>query len=60
MEDTASFDCPVCGTGQWLDVPADLRAETMHSDCAICCNPLLVRVERESDGSLFVEVRSGG
>ena len=45
MYQTATIDCPWCGspTGITLDRPVD--GQTFVEDCMVCCAPILVRLD---------------
>lgn len=48
MEDTVRVRCPYCH--EWIDlyVDPDVRG-IMIEDCAVCCRPWTVTVERDGD-----------
>jgi hypothetical protein len=48
MEDTVRVRCPYCR--EWIDfyVDPDVRG-VMVEDCAVCCRPWTVTVERDGD-----------
>lgn len=46
MEETVSVRCPYCG--EWVDFYVDPETSgALVEDCAVCCNPWAVTVERE-------------
>jgi hypothetical protein len=47
--------CPHCFETQLLVVDPETRGE-MVQDCDVCCRPWLVRVDRDEDGALVVDV----
>ena len=43
--------CPYCGEPADVDVDAGgSRVQEFEQDCAVCCRPWRVRVERDEDG----------
>jgi hypothetical protein len=48
MEDEFLVTCPYCGESSEIRVEADVRGSFVQ-DCEVCCNPWLVRVERDED-----------
>jgi hypothetical protein len=53
--DETTVTCPYCFETQLLVVDPETSGE-MVQDCDVCCRPWLVRVERDADGELVVEV----
>jgi Cysteine-rich CPXCG len=56
-EDRFLVSCPYCGEEGEIYVEADVRGGFVQ-DCEVCCNPWLVRVTRDEDGT-SVEVTRG-
>lgn len=54
MDDTVTVRCPYCREPVELYVDPDSRG-TLVEDCAVCCRPWLVTVERDR-GRLRVSV----
>ena len=53
--------CPYCG--EWITLVADASAGSQRymEDCQVCCQPMVVAVEVDEDGSASVQVeREGG
>jgi hypothetical protein len=54
VEETVSVRCPYCA--EWVDFYVDPDTQgALVEDCAVCCNPWSVVVEREG-GRLRVHV----
>jgi hypothetical protein len=51
--------CPWCGEPVDLLLDCSLGAQEYVEDCAVCCHPMLVRIDMEvsGDGSFNVSVR---
>jgi Cysteine-rich CPXCG len=54
-EETQLVTCPYCGEVIELYVELDVRGSYVQ-DCEVCCNPWMVRVSREEDGAMHVDV----
>ena len=54
-EETQLVTCPYCGEEIELYVELDVRGSYVQ-DCEVCCNPWMVRVSREEDGAMSVDV----
>ena len=54
-DDTYLVTCPYCGEQVEIYVELDVRGSYVQ-DCEVCCNPWMVRVSREEDGEMYVEV----
>ncbi|HZX77108.1 CPXCG motif-containing cysteine-rich protein [Lysobacter sp.] len=53
--------CPYCG--EWISLVVDESAGSQRyiEDCQVCCQPMVVAVEVDEDGSASVQVeREGG
>ncbi|MHB1843561.1 MAG: CPXCG motif-containing cysteine-rich protein [Deltaproteobacteria bacterium] len=47
--------CPYCGEPAEVDVdPGGADLQEFEQDCAVCCRPWRVRVERQEDGEALV------
>jgi hypothetical protein len=53
--DETMVTCPYCFETQLLVVDPETSGE-MIQDCDVCCRPWLVRVARDADGDLVVEI----
>ena len=47
-DETQLVTCPYCGEEIELYVESDVRGSYVQ-DCEVCCNPWMVRVERDGD-----------
>ena len=54
-DETQLVTCPYCGEEIELYVELDVRGSYVQ-DCEVCCNPWMVRVSREEDGAMSVDV----
>ena len=54
-DDTRLVTCPYCGEEIEIYVELDVRGSYVQ-DCEVCCNPWMVRVSREEDGTMCVDV----
>jgi len=54
-DETDLVTCPYCGEGVEIYVELDVRGSYVQ-DCEVCCNPWMVRVSREQDGTMYVDV----
>jgi len=54
-DETHLVTCPYCGEGVEIYVELDVRGSYVQ-DCEVCCNPWMVRVSREQDGTMYVDV----
>ena len=55
MLETITIDCPYCGERYATQVDLSAGSQSYVEDCAVCCRPWLVTVERER-GRLRVQV----
>lgn len=51
--------CPYCGEELAIHVEEDVHG-TFVQDCEVCCNPWLVQVTREADGTDVAVGRADG
>lgn len=52
MQDESSYVCQSCG--EEIVVPLDLSEgahQTYVEDCPVCCQPIVIHVDLEADGS---------
>ena len=55
MDDVIDVVCPYCSERVELYVDPDTSGSFVQ-DCDVCCHPWAVRVSRDGEGSLHVEV----
>lgn len=48
----ASLECPYCGETVTLLVDGSAGNQSYFEDCEICCRPILLHCEFDSDGNL--------
>jgi hypothetical protein len=55
LRDETYVTCPYCHESQLLVLDPDSVGELVH-DCDVCCRPWRVRVARDANGELEVDV----
>ena len=55
MDDVVDVVCPYCSERVELYVDPDTKGSFVQ-DCDVCCHPWTVRVSRDEDRSLRVEI----
>lgn len=58
MPDFVSVSCPYCGESIELAVDASAGPTAYVEDCAVCCQPMQVRVDVDGD-AVSVRVKTG-
>ncbi len=53
MLDTARIDCPYCGEPLDIEVDCSAGGQQYVEDCTVCCQPILVTSNCDSDGTLL-------
>ncbi len=53
MLDMARIDCPYCGEPFDIEVDCSAGGQQYVEDCTVCCQPILVTSNCDSDGSLL-------
>ena len=56
MTDSHEVVCPYCWETIELELDLSAGDQTYTEDCAVCCQPLLVRLAVAADGSHAVDV----
>jgi hypothetical protein len=51
--------CPYCGEEVEVRLERDIKG-TLVQDCAVCCNPWLLRLEGEDDERTVIATRTDG
>lgn len=49
---TTSLECPYCGESITVQVDGSAGNQSYFEDCEICCRPILLHCEFDSDGNL--------
>jgi hypothetical protein len=55
MQDEAAYVCDSCG--EEIVIPIDLAAgdrQTYVEDCPVCCHPMVIHIEVDDDGDVFI------
>ncbi len=52
MLDTARIDCPYCGESFDIEVDCSAGGQQYVEDCSVCCQPILVNTNCDTDGDL--------
>lgn len=52
-----SFICPYCGSPNFTFIEADSPDVSWTQDCEICCRPIAIRLSKDTDGPLELDVR---
>ena len=56
--DAVALSCPYCGELAEVDVdPGGGEIQDFIQDCAVCCSPWSVHLERQEDGSDAITLR---
>lgn len=57
MLSNVDVQCPYCG--EWISLVADESAGSQRytEDCQVCCQPMVVIVDIDDDGSASMQVR---
>lgn len=55
LDDETHITCPYCFEAQLLVVDPATEGELVQ-DCDVCCHPMRLRVARDDDGALSVDV----
>jgi hypothetical protein len=45
MYDTATIDCPWCGSQTEITLDCSAGSQIFVEDCMVCCSPILVRMD---------------
>jgi hypothetical protein len=53
----AAITCPYCAEGIVILADPSVPQQVYVEDCAVCCQPMVVRAEVAEDGSVRVEAR---
>lgn len=59
MENEVEFNCPYCGELNYITVfKSDGKSQKFINDCEVCCRPIEVVINFDTDGNLFIEVKN--
>lgn len=50
--------CPYCGESIELVVDTSISAQEYIEDCQVCCRPITVSVDVDSEGDVYLSTRS--
>jgi hypothetical protein len=56
--DTIPVQCPYCGEMSEITIEPDVYG-VLVQDCEVCCNPWQLRITRDRDGDVEVQVERG-
>lgn len=59
MEEDFVVNCPYCGEDVNVHVERDVQGSLVQ-DCEVCCNPWLLRVDREDEERTVTVARADG
>ena len=49
--------CPYCGESISLLIDNSIENQEYVEDCQVCCSPILISVEIDHDGNIFINTR---
>jgi|TARA_B110000438_G_C15753856_1_gene624238 hypothetical protein len=49
--------CPYCGESISLLIDNSIENQEYVEDCQVCCSPILISVEIDHDGNIFMNTR---
>jgi hypothetical protein len=53
LEEDYSFQCPYCGADVYVRLEASGgKKQQFCQDCEVCCRPITIRAEFDSDGQI--------
>jgi len=57
LTDCATADCPYCGETIELVVDCSVEEQSYIEDCPVCCRPMTVWVQVDTDGGIDLQLR---
>ena len=55
MDNDFEFECPYCGEPNAAIVDEVPKGGVeMTQDCEVCCKPILLKIEKDSEGGIFL------
>ena len=55
---TKKSSCPYCGEPIELILDTSVAQQSYIEDCQVCCRPILITVNVDSDGNIDLQVRN--
>jgi hypothetical protein len=52
MSEPVVLDCPYCGESFETSADPSAGSQTYTEDCAVCCRPIVVKLEVGNDGEI--------
>jgi len=49
--------CPYCGESISLLIDNSIENQEYVEDCQVCCSPILISIEIDHDGNIFMNTR---
>ena len=49
--------CPYCGESISLLIDNSIENQEYVEDCQVCCSPILISIEIDHDGNIFINTR---
>jgi len=49
--------CPYCGESISLLIDNSIENQEYVEDCQVCCSPILISVEIDHDGNIFINTK---
>lgn len=49
--------CPYCGESISLLIDNSIENQEYVEDCQVCCSPILINIEIDHDGNIFMNTR---
>ena len=56
IEEKESY-CPYCGESISLLIDNSIENQEYVEDCQVCCSPILISIEIDHDGNIFINTR---
>ena len=50
--------CPYCGEPIELIIDTSVTQQSYIEDCQVCCRPMLINVEVDADGYIYLDIRN--
>ena len=55
---TKKSHCPYCGEPIELIIDTSVTQQSYIEDCQVCCRPMLLNVENDSEGHISLDIRN--
>lgn len=57
MLDSSEIFCPYCGESMQIDIDISAGTQDYIEDCQVCCRPMEIHLQLDSEADFIVEVR---